>query len=254
MRIRCTVARDGNDSGGAGAAISSCTIRCAPHFGCARRSSTPPPQAPPTRDADTTAAAATDRPDPPTPPRDSAAATHAPTGATPRPRPRPRSPRSVQDRHHRSYRCSMTDNATSANPGLPSPTPRTGEPITASGQACTETPVSSIYQDRTTTGHRSREESSLRLQGRLASLAAGAGCGRPQAAVLAGRSRTPTPRPSRNASPSAPHARAGLPDRPRPQALAGARRLRATPVSSAAWATAAATAGTTARLNTLGMM
>ena len=38
-RIRCTVARDGNGSGGAGPRISSCTIRCAPHFGCARRSS-----------------------------------------------------------------------------------------------------------------------------------------------------------------------------------------------------------------------
>ena len=38
-RIRCTVARDGNGSGGAGPRMSSCTIRSAPHRGCARRSS-----------------------------------------------------------------------------------------------------------------------------------------------------------------------------------------------------------------------
>jgi hypothetical protein len=82
-----------------------------------------------------------------------------------------------------------------------------------------------------------------------------AGCGRPQAAVLAGRS-TPRLRPD--------HGDSGLavrtppvpePARPQRQALvAGAYRLRATPVVSAAAATAAATAGATARLNTLGTM
>ena len=37
--MRCTVARDGIGSGTTGPRISSCTIRCAPHRGCARRSS-----------------------------------------------------------------------------------------------------------------------------------------------------------------------------------------------------------------------
>jgi hypothetical protein len=52
----------------------------------------------------------------------------------------------------------------------------------------------------------------------------------------------------------APCPRAGCTNRPEAQALAGACRLRATPVSSAAWATAVATAGATPRLNTLGTM
>jgi hypothetical protein len=81
-----------------------------------------------------------------------------------------------------------------------------------------------------------------------------AGCGRPQAAVLAGRNTAP-PAQTTGTGPAVRTPPVPEPARPQRQALvAGAYRLRATPVVSAAAATAAATAGATARLNTLGTM
>src|SRR5688500_127905 len=52
----------------------------------------------------------------------------------------------------------MTDNATSANPGLPSPTPRTTRADHGRRrQACPETPASSKSRDSTAAGAAARE-------------------------------------------------------------------------------------------------
>jgi hypothetical protein len=80
----------------------------------------------------------------------------------------------------------MTDNATNANPGLPSPTPWTERADHGRRrQACPDTQVSSMSRDRTRQRDRGAGGLSLRPQGRRPSAAAGARCGRPQAAVLA---------------------------------------------------------------------
>src|SRR5215210_7925056 len=57
--------------------------------------------------------------------------------------------RAVQPRHHARCGCSMTDNATHADPGLPSPPTRTGTPDHGRGQGSPEAQASSISRDRT---------------------------------------------------------------------------------------------------------
>ena len=145
-RMRCTVAREGIGSGRTGARMSSCTIRCAPQRGCARRSShTRPSTSAATRPG--LDRGRRERSASPASPASRYLATHActdwrytPTSAAISVTAAPSSTAITA-----LYRCSITDNATNANPGLP---PKARKPITASGvnhllrlscQACRET-------------------------------------------------------------------------------------------------------------------
>jgi hypothetical protein len=80
-RMRCTVARGGNSSGGAGPRLSSCTIRCAPAPDARAAARTRPLPVPATPEPRSRAAGAADRPNAPTPRPDRAQPTRAAIGA-----------------------------------------------------------------------------------------------------------------------------------------------------------------------------
>ena len=152
---------------------------------------TPAPPTLPTPASGSTAAGSSDPPAPPGPPRDSARPTHAATGATRRPRAATSltaAPSSTAITAR--YRCSMTDNATNPNPGLP---PKEHEADHGQRrQPRPDTRLSSTSRDRTHERERCREDL-------LYELKAAFGRGRLRAARFARRARRPTPRARRRA-------------------------------------------------------